>query len=184
MLAPARKLTELYPTAGGDDSAWVMLARASRATQDTNAERAALEKMAALDADALEAFLRLGELGTVAGDEKLVYENARRALAVNPLIAQPHRLLAESAEALRHPGEAIRANRTLLLLDPPDPAQTYYRLARLLQQQKDPEARRRVLQALEEAPRFRGAHQLLREIQRGETSPAAAAPGPRGAKQF
>ena len=176
VLAPARKLVELYPTAGGDDSAWTLLARSHRAMQDTNAERAALEKVAALDADALEAFLRLGELGTAAGDEKLVYENARRALAVNPLIAQPQRLLAEAAETLGHTAEAIHANRTLLLLDPPDPAQTYYRLARLLHQQKDPEARRRVLQALEEAPRFRGAHQLLREIQRAETTPKTVNP--------
>jgi hypothetical protein len=50
------------------------------------------------------------------------------------------------------------------LLDPPDPAEAHYRLARLLHQAGDPAAKRHVLQALEEAPRFREAHRLLLEI--------------------
>jgi hypothetical protein len=52
----------------------------------------------------------------------------------------------------------------MLLLDPPDPAEVHFRLARLLRKAGDPAAKRHVLQALEEAPRFRDAHRLLLEI--------------------
>jgi len=173
-IPPLRELTELYPTATGDDSAWLLLARVYRAMGDTNAERAALTNVVARDADALDSFTRLAELAAATRDWEVVHENARRALAVNPLVPQPHRLLAQAAEELGKDREAIRANRTLLLLDPPDPAQAHFRLARLLHKQRDPEAKRHVLKALEEAPRFRDAHRLLREIRRRET-PAAAA---------
>jgi len=173
-IPPLRKLTELFPTQGGDDSAWVLLARVYRELNDTNAERAALSKVASLDADALDAFLRLGDIGMAAHDWDLVYENARRALGVNPLVPQPQRFLAQAAEASGHDAEAIMANRTLLQLDPPDPAETHFRLARLLHKQHNPEAKRQVLQALEEAPRFRDALRLLRELQRTESPQAKA----------
>ena len=167
-----RKLSELFPTQGGEDGAWALLARAHRALNDTNAERAALIKVASLDGDMLDSYLRLGDLGVATADWNLVYENARRALAVNPLVPQPHRFLAQSAEAEGHDEDAINANRTLLLLDPPDPAETHFRLARLLYKKQDPEAKRQVLQALEEAPRFRDALRLLRQIQRENPTPA------------
>lgn len=164
-IPPLKLLTELFPTQGGDDGAWVLLARAHRELGDTNSERAALIKAAALDSDLPDVYLRLAELGLAAKDWNLVYQNARRALAVNPLVPHPHRLLAQSAEAEGHDADAIVANRTLLRLDPPDPAETHYRLARLLQKKNDPEARRHVLQALEEAPRYHDALRLLRELQ-------------------
>jgi tetratricopeptide (TPR) repeat protein len=175
-----QKLAELFPTQGGDDSASALLARVYRELSDTNAERAALVKVASLDSDMLDAYLRLGQIGSATKDWDLVYENARRALAVNPLVPQPQRLLAQSAEARGNDDEAIRANRVLLLLDPPDPAETHFRLARLLHKQKDPESKRQVLQALEEAPRFRDALRLLRETQKAypATNSAASATAP------
>ena len=56
---------------------------------------------------------------------------------------------------------AIESWRTLLQLDPGDPAEAHFRLARLLRKNKNPEAKRHLLMALEEAPRFRQAHRLL-----------------------
>ena len=164
---PLQKLTDLYPTQTGEDSAYALLARVHRELGDTNAERVALEKLASLDGEAVDAFNRLANLGTTAADWKLVRDNSRRSLAVNPLVPQPYRSLAQSAEALGHDAEAVRANRVMLLLDPPNPAEVHYRLARLLQKHRNPEARRQVLQALEEAPRYRDALRLLREVQSG-----------------
>jgi tetratricopeptide (TPR) repeat protein len=175
-IPPLTKISELFPTQGGDDGAFALLARAHRELTDTNAERAALEKVASLDSDMLDTYLRLGDLGVVTGDWPLVYENARRALAVNPLVPKPHRFLAQSAEAEGHDAEAIAANRTLLRLDPPDPAETHYRLARLLHKKGDPETKRQTLQALEEAPRFRDALKLLRELQSKEPPQPNAKP--------
>jgi hypothetical protein len=64
----------------------------------------------------------------------------------------------------------------LLVLDPSDPAEAHYRLARLLQQAGDPQAKRHVLQALEEAPRFREAHQLLLQLSAQPAAPRTNAP--------
>jgi tetratricopeptide (TPR) repeat protein len=172
-IPPLEKLTELYPNAPGEDSAWLMLARVYRAAGNTNAERSALTNVVAIDADALDSFIRLGELAAAAKEWDIVYDNAQRALAVNPLVPPPHRLLAQAAEERGKDAEAVRANRTLLLLDPPDPAQAHFRLARLLHKQSDPEAKRQVLKALEEAPRFREAHKLLRDIRAKEVPQAA-----------
>jgi tetratricopeptide (TPR) repeat protein len=163
---PAHKLIELCPTSIGGDCGYRTLARAHRELGEAVAEREILEKLAALDSSALDVYLRLLELGATASDWTLVRDTARRALAVNPLIPQPHRALAEAGEQLDHPEEAITACRTLLSMQPDDPAAVSYRLALLLHRRSDPEAKRHVLSALEEAPRFRAAHRLLLEIVR------------------
>jgi tetratricopeptide (TPR) repeat protein len=133
---------------------------------DTNAERQVLSKLAELDADALDAFLRLTELAANAQDWPTVELNTERFLAVNPLVPQPHRYLAQASEAAGDKDGAIRAWKTLLLLDPPDPAEAHFRLARLLEESGQPGAKRHLLQALEEAPRFREAHRLLLQMNR------------------
>ncbi|HWN94905.1 MAG TPA: hypothetical protein VNT99_07720, partial [Methylomirabilota bacterium] len=173
-IPPLTKLAEAFPAQTGDDSAWALLARAYRGLNDTNAERAALEKVVSLDGDAFDAFDRLSDLSTLKGEWRVVYTNAMRGLAVNPLVARPHRALAQAAEELGHDNEAIRANRILLLLDPPDPAQAHFRLARLLHKKGEAEAKREVLKALEEAPRFRDALRLLRDVQRANSDGDAA----------
>ena len=98
-------------------------------------------------------------------------ENAERFLAVNPLLPQPYRYRARASEESGKTEAAIQSYQKLLLLDPPDPAEVHFRLARLLRQTGDPAVKRHVLQALEEAPRFREALRLLLEIN-GESPPA------------
>ena len=135
-----------------------------RELKDTDAERETLSRLAALDADATDSFLRLMELSEDAKDWPAVVQNAERFLAVNPLLPQPYRHQARASEELGRTDAAVEAYQKLLLLDPPDPAEVHFRLARLLRKTGDPAAKRHVLQALEEAPRFREAHQLLLEI--------------------
>jgi hypothetical protein len=61
-------------------------------------------------------------------------------------------------------------------LDPPDLADTHFRLARQLRRLGDQAAaKRQTLEALEEAPRFRDAQRLLLELEKS-APPAAAAP--------
>ena len=80
------------------------------------------------------------------------------------MLAVPYRHLAEAAEVLKQADAAISAWQTVLKLDPRDPAEAHYRLARLLYSKGDPSAKRHLLMALEEAPRFREAHRMLLEI--------------------
>jgi tetratricopeptide (TPR) repeat protein len=162
--APLQKLIELYPAQKGPDNAYARLAEAHRALGETNQERAVLAMQATVDADATEAFLRLMEFSAAAKDWPALAENAERFLAVNPLVPQPHRFLAQASEALGNARQAITAYQSVLLLDPPDPAEVHFHLAKMLHQTGDPAAKRQVLQSLEEAPRFRDAQRLLLDI--------------------
>jgi tetratricopeptide (TPR) repeat protein len=155
-----QELAKIHPA-----SAYPLLAQAHRALKETADERATLEKLAELENDLPDAYLRLIELAAAKKDWKAVERNVQRMLAVNPLVPAPYRELMPAAEALEHVDEAVRAAEALLLLDESDPAETHYRLAKLLHRQGSLEsARRHVLQALEEAPRYRAAQRLLLDI--------------------
>jgi tetratricopeptide (TPR) repeat protein len=162
--APLQKLVELYPTQKGSDCAWAMLASVHRTLGETNSERQVLARFAEQDDEAIDAYARLMELGAAAQDWPAVSENARRYLAVNPLVTQPYRSLAQASEHTSDSPTAILSYRALLQLNPLDPAEVHFRLAQLLHRNGDPEAKRHVLQALEEAPRYRAALRLLLEI--------------------
>jgi tetratricopeptide (TPR) repeat protein len=162
------KLISLYPNFIGDESAYRMLAAAHRALAETNAEREVLTQFASKDPEALDAYRRLMELDAAVTNWPAVEKNAQRYLAVDPLVALPHRYLAQASEKLEAVQTAIPAYRALLELDPPDPAVVHYHLALLLHQAgSSDEARRQVLQALEEAPRYRDALRLLLKIDGG-----------------
>jgi hypothetical protein len=59
---------------------------------------------------------------------------------------------------------AIDAYQRLLRLDPADPVTVNYRLAKLLRDRDNAAAKRHLLDALADAPRFREGHRLLLEI--------------------
>jgi tetratricopeptide (TPR) repeat protein len=159
---PLKRMIELCPS---DAAAYEMLAQVHRKLDETEAELEILERWCASSSDATGAFLRLIELYTARQDWERVQRYGRRLLAVNPLLAAPHRALAQAAEARDDPQQAIASLRTTLLMSPLDQVDLHSRLARLLHKQGDlVAAKRHLLQALEEAPRFREAHHHLLEI--------------------
>lgn len=187
---PLQAAAALYPGFAEQGGPYLLLAAAHRELGETKQERTLLEKHVALSADAVEPRLRLIELATQAQDWKAVRRQAEQVMAVNPLTPAPHRHLAAAAEALGQRSAAIESHRTLLMLDPLDPAEHHYRLARLLAEEgRLEEARREVVRALEGAPRYRAAHRLLLELvdeseaaevtpqgETGEDAPRSATP--------
>ena len=164
---PLEKLLALCPEYVGPGNGYELLARVHRQLSETDAEREVLKKLAVLDADAVGVYLRLLELCTRVKDWKGLASNARRLLAVNPLLKAPHRYLAQAMEELGTPAEAVSSYRSLLSMDPVDPSGLHFRLARLLRGQGDLEkAKRQLLMALEESPRFRDAHRELLAVVR------------------
>jgi tetratricopeptide (TPR) repeat protein len=164
-IAPLEKAAAMHPGYAEAGGPYLLLAAAHRGMHDAKAERAMLEKQAALDADSVELRMRLMELATTENDHAAARKYAEQALAVNPLIPAPHRKLAGAAEALGERALAIQSHRTLLQLDPLDRAEHHFQLARLFAADEQlPVARKEVVRALEEAPRFRAAHQLLLDI--------------------
>jgi tetratricopeptide (TPR) repeat protein len=172
-----QRLVEAYPDNVGPDSPYRMLAAAHRALGETNLEREVLERFAARDDEAQDAYGRLMELGIADKDWPSVETNALRYLAVNPLVPPPYRYLARASEQTKNASHGISAYRALLELDPPDLAETHFRLAQLLNQSGHPSARRHVLQALEEAPRYPAALRLLLEINIQSPQASAGTPG-------
>ena len=164
-----KQLVELYPDSSGPESAYWLLAATHRALGETNEERGVLAELATQDDEAAEAYVRLMELGVGAQDWAAVAINAQRYLAVNPLVLPPYRFSTQAAEKTGNAQLAIQGYRGMLELDPPDPAEVHYKLARLLHEKGDPAAREHVLKALEEAPRYRAALRLLLEINQEPT---------------
>jgi len=138
-----------------------------RNLHEPNAELAALKKVAEKESDFVDLYRRLIDLSSAAKDWAGTTKYANLLLAVNPLIAAPYEALAQAGDALGQKEQAIAAYRRLLLLDPADPAEVHYQLARLLHERgnAEAEAKRHVLQALEETPRFREAQNLLLQIE-------------------
>jgi tetratricopeptide (TPR) repeat protein len=157
------KTIELYPRQKGDSSAYSLLASIYRKSKDTEKEREVLRKWARNTDEASDALLRLLELDT--SDPKGLQKNASTFLEINPLTPQPYRALALADEKLGNPQPAIQSYETVLKLDPADPADVHYRLAKLFEKDNRDQAKRHVLLALEEAPRFRDAHRLLLQLE-------------------
>ena len=172
---PLQRLIDLYPNQPGADSPYPLLAATFRALGETNEERQVLMKFATRDDEATATYLRLMELSAAAKDWPEVTRNAQRFLAVNPLVAPPYRYLAQASEATGDTPGAIAAYGTLLQLDPANPADVHYQLARLFQPTDAATARLHTLQALEDAPRHRAALRLLLSLQ---TNSAFGSPRP------
>ncbi len=172
------KLKALYPEYVGPDNPYLLLAVVFRHLGDSVAERAVLEELAQREGDSTDAYSRLMDLGESAQDWPAVVKNARRYLAVNPLVPGPYRRLASASEHLGAREEALAAYQRVALLDDTDPAETHFHLAKLLRESGKPaQARREVLRALEEAPRFRDAHRLLLElVEPGSAASSSVAP--------
>lgn len=154
----------------GDNPLWLE-AVVEKNLNDTNAELALLEKFAQQEADFEPLYVRLIEVEGARQDWAAETKYAKRLLQIDPLLSAPYRALAESGVATGNKEQAIDAYRRLLLLDTPDPVNTHFQLARLLHERggAESEAKRQVLEALEDAPRYRDAQRLLLQIEAAQT---------------
>lgn len=154
----------------GSDNFHPLLARAARELDDNAAEREALTTIAEHEGDAINSVTRLLAMAESAKDWPAVARWADQLLAINPLAPTPWRALLTAHEHTGNRALAAHAGQVLLRLDPPDFASVHYRVARQLLSDRPDAARRHALQALEDAPRFRAAYDLLASL-----PPAAAA---------
>jgi tetratricopeptide (TPR) repeat protein len=162
---------DLYHGESKADNPFWMLAVCQKNLGETNAELATLKKFAAQESDFQDLYVRLVELSAAQKDWPAATKFAERLLAINPLISSPYRALAAAGVATGNADQAITADRKLLMLDPPDPVDVHYQLARLLHARGDADARRQVLQALEDAPRYQDALSLLLKIDAQKLQP-------------
>ncbi len=175
--APLEKLIALYPNQHDPDGAFAMLARVHRELGETDAELASLTRLTELSSDATDAFERLMDLAAAQKDWPAVLVNAERLVAVNPFSPAPYRWQGEAFEACGRKPPAATAYQKLLDLNPPDAPEIHFRLARLLAGEDAARAKRHVLLALEEAPRFQEALRLLLTLDEHSPTSKSNAPG-------
>lgn len=145
--------------------AYPPLARAYRELGEPEKELQALERLSHFEADSVELFTRLLEISSTNGDWEKAKQYARRLLAVNPLISSPYRYLSVAAEKTGDDAATIEALDVLAKMNPLDRADVHFRLASALHRTKQlASAKRQVIMALEQAPRYRDAHALLLRI--------------------
>ena len=161
------RVKALYPSDSSPNGPLASLAMIYSQKEEWEKEEEAWEEVAELEADAQDVYWRLIELAEHEKDWKTIVKNARRLLAVDPTEPAPHRYLAKAADELGLHEESAEEYRALLAFDPVDLASAYFDLAeQLAKAGHSDEARREVLKALEEAPRYRDAHQLLLSLVR------------------
>jgi len=165
---------KLHPRQRGAGSPYGMLARAHRELGQAEDELAVLEQWAAIEDAATKLYGRLMEIHSERENWSAVDRLAKRFFSANPLSPIGHRFMALTAQQTGRRADTIRPLTRLLLLDPADPVDLHFRLATALADTASDEARRHVLQALEDAPRFRDAQKLLIRLAKPDSTAVEA----------
>ena len=164
-LERARALFPEY--AGGDAPDW-LLAQIHRARGDWTAAAAALRRLVERDETSYEAHLALAEALERTGDSAGAADALDRAIWISPYEPAVHERLAALAASRGDRRTAVRERRAVVALNPVDRAEALYQLALAQRDAGDAAgARRTVLEALERAPDFARAQELLLSLSSG-----------------
>jgi tetratricopeptide (TPR) repeat protein len=158
----------------GPDNPYLLLAQVCGKLKDTAGEKAALLTVAAHEGDSMPAASRLLEIAQSEKDWPNVVKWGEATLAIHPLAPTAWRALLDAHEQLGENTAGIEAGLALIALEQPDLPSLNYRVAKIMQPTDVDGARRHVLQALEDAPRFRAAYDLLAALP--PSTPALPAP--------
>ncbi len=161
----------LFPSYAGADSPYLVLARLHSEAGDVQDAIGELEAFTAINENHYAALLELAELHESVADQAAAVHALERAIYVWPFEAELHERLATHAAELNRPELEIRERTALLALDPVDRAGAFYQLAMAYYRSGDARAARRtVLRALEIAPNYPEAQDLLLRL-RSERAP-------------
>ena len=162
---------ESFPEYAGADSPYRLLATIYEEQGDSEKAIAELEKQAAINESDLASNLKLAELHGNANNAAGAAAALDRAMYISPLDIAAHQKLAELAAQLGNRALAVRERRAVVALNPADRAEALYQLAlAYLEAGDSAAARREILRALEDAPNFEKAQELLLRIRGGGRS--------------
>ena len=160
-----RRAAELFPFYTGQGNPYLQLADIYQSRGQKAEAAAVLAGLVRLDEDDAEALKRLAELRLEMGDRAGALEAAVASFYINPFDAALHKLAGDTYFEKGETLAAVREFRVRLALKPPDLAEAHYDLARSLEASGNKaDARREVLRALEIAPGFDKALDLLIKI--------------------
>ena len=158
---------EMYPEYTDEHNAYEPLAEAYLKKGNKKAAIDTLKKLMTYSETAFKASLKLAELLQEAGDPAGARRALEGAMFVRPLDMEEHQKLGDLLLNQKLYAPAVREFEALLALNAPDKAGTYYKLAESHFGQGNREAARtNIRKALEIAPSYEPAQELLLKIVR------------------
>lgn len=167
VLAQGPAVIAMYPQYVGDANPYEMMADAARAKSDSKSEAAALAAYEHAGGESPDLLKRLAALRQAAGQNSEAAATLERINYIYPVKDEDlHRRLGDLLLGLKQYDGAIREYKALVASQPVDKAGAEFNLAQayFAAGQKD-EAQDSVLAALEIAPGFKPAQQLLLQLQ-------------------
>ena len=160
-----RRAIELFPYFTGDGNAYTSLAKILEAGGEPSKAADVLDLLVGVDENNLEALKTIARLRQGAGDNNRAAQALRLGFYISPFEYQAHKTAGEMTFAARDYAQALIEFKVALALQPPNIAEANYNVATAYHALgRQPEAKRAVLQALEAAPRFEKAQELLLRI--------------------
>ena len=164
-IEPLIKARDLFPQYGGGDGAYAMLARALMSSGDSKRAAEVLSVMTGLGDVAYETHVVLADLQLMRGDTAAAANALESAMFMNPYEIAQHERLASLYAKLGDKPKTVRERAAVVALNPVDKAEAYYQLALAYKEAGSPaDARKSVIRALEDAPHFERAQELLIQL--------------------
>lgn len=171
-IASFERAKALFPAWTEGGSAYHMLAAIHEKRGTRDAELRELSAIAARNESAFEENVRLAALLRRTGDHRGAVAALERTRYITPFVGTVHDSLASAAKDAVLPRAVVDARRALLALNPTDQVEALYLLAQALADAGDVSAaRREVLRALDLAPNYERAQQLLLSLRKPEGGP-------------
>lgn len=162
VITAAQRAVTLFPAWAEPGSGYHFLVAGHTAVGNIPGARGALAAIAARNGDAVDENITLGGMLEAALDSAGAIAALERAALADPFDVKVQTKLGDLTFARREWTSAIRARRAVIALAPTDRADALYRLAQALAASGDrTSARREVLRALDLAPNFEAAQDLL-----------------------
>jgi tetratricopeptide (TPR) repeat protein len=167
----------MFPEYAAGESAYWYLGQLALKRGDTTSAIAELQPIVDSDDTQYEAHLLLARLLERRHDLARAARVLEQAMYISPGTAATHEQLAAMYATLGEWPKAVRERRAVVALAPVDRAEALYQLALALHGAGDDAgARHAVLQALEAAPNFERAQELLLELHQGAPTGAGRVP--------
>ena len=164
-IAALERAAQLVPSATGANNPHTMIAAIALEQKDTARAIRALEAVMRVDHSDVESARKLAELVGPLGDATRAEDAYRRLVAIDPFDREAAASLGRLALKRKDAVTAVRSFRSVLGSNPPDLAQAHVELAEAhLAAGQYAEAKRQTLAALEIAPSFERAQDLLLKI--------------------
>jgi tetratricopeptide (TPR) repeat protein len=155
----------LFPEYAGPDAPAQYLAGLAADRGDLREALAQIVRVTSRNETAWHATLLEADLRARTGDSLAARAPLERLVWISPYDVGVHTRLAELASRAGDHRTALRERRAIVALDPPDPIDARYELARELAASGDvAAARREILAVLEQAPSFEKGQALLLEL--------------------